>query len=294
MRRGLAIIFVLFSTVAFAQQEWVYTMQALNMYDGNAAAAGMYETGSINLRYRSQFTGIDGAPRTLMATGNGQVGQVGVGMRIQMDAFGIFSRSTAVVHAAYAVKTGNGELRFGLGGGLSTVRLDNVVLPSPVAPEDPAVNAPMGERVPVVQGALMYRNQKFFLGAELNNAFANESVTGLDTQREVLAMFGLQHKLNADWSLRPMLAARWNDSGNLLPEGQLGLWLKEMVWLGAGYRWDAEAYGFLEYRVKRKVRIAYSFGTSTSLSGLGANHEVMLGYIFPGKNRSIQNIRYFQ
>ena len=296
MRLSLLIIALIGTVELFAQQEWVYSMQALNLYDGNAAAAGMYERTSINLRYRSQFTSWEGAPQSMMLSVNGGGQRLGLGLRVMNEEIGVFRRTAAVGHASYKLPTSKGELRFGLGGGVLIQATNDITLGSADVAEDPSIAGLGNTTSPIIQAAIMFRNRRFFVGVEGNHLLPDDELNAPGTAREILAMAGSQHKLNQHWSLRPMLAARWSEPEALLPEAQLGVWYDQTLWLGAGHRLGADTYGFVEYRFRGKVRFGYSFGVSTAGgAGLGPNHELMIGYLTGGKRtRSMQSIRYFQ
>lgn len=296
MRRLLIISLVFLGVQASAQVEWVYSMQALNLYDGNAAAAGMYDRTSVNVRYRQQWAGVEGAPETFLLTANTSFGALGGGLRLRREQLGSFERTLATMDVSYKLDMRQGELRFALGGGMRHERLDvgSMLLSDGI--DDPVINAE-AQLAPLVNAALMYRNDRFFLGVEANHLMAQSRRIRSDVTIPVEAMLilGSQHQLNEMLSIRPMAALRYADNGALLPELQLGAWWKKTIWFGTGYRWDTEAYAFMEYRLRRKVRFAYGVGLPAVAWAPGAlNHEVMVGWIVGRKERSVESIRNFQ
>lgn len=296
MRGMLIICALLLGLSSQAQQEWVYSMQALNLYDGNAAAAGMYEHASINLRYRQQFSGFSGSPTTAFLSANTSFGSLNGGLRLKRESIGAFDRTMVALHLAYRLDVGPGQLSFALGGGIRNEQLDVSEITVSTTDVDVLINSEAITK-PLLEGAMLYRSKRFFAGIEVGHLLTQERrASGSDTRMESLAMIGTQHRLNSMLSLRPMIAARYDVDGALLPEAQVGLWWKQTLWIGAGYRLSSEAYGFVEYRIKRKLRLAYGFGVPTEGVGSVSNghHEVMLGFLFGKKQRSVQSIRYFQ
>lgn len=300
MRRlTLIALLLLGAMTAGAQQDWLYTMQALNLYDGNAAAAGMYERNALHLRYRHQWLGTEGAPQTLQATWHTALGaKLGWGVRMNAERIGAFDRSQAVTHLAYRLQLRKSELRFALGGGVGYERLatDRMNI---LDADDAVLSGDLDQLDPLAQFAFMWRSKRLFIGAEVNQWFSSERSWGTvrtsGRTREALVMAGSMHALNNDWSLRPMLAARWSDAGAFLPEAQLGAWWRETFWFGAGYRWDAAAYGFAEYRYRGKIRLAYSFGVPVNTIANPSQHELMIGLLWGGnRRRTVASSTYFQ
>lgn len=296
------MVSILFCGFAFAmsgQQDWLYSMQALNLYDGNAAAAGMYERNALHLRYRHMWLGVDGAPQTLQASWHNAVGQkLGVGARIQTERAGAFDRGTALVHLAYRLRLRKSELAFALGGGLRYEQLVSSRLEARDQ-EDPLFAGDLTQSAPLAQAAVMWRNKRFFIGAEFNRWLTASSTWGMLTTEgrysEALLMAGSTHSLNANLALRPMLALRWSEAGAILPEAQIGAWWRQTLWLGFGRRLEAASYAFAEYRYRGKFRLAYSVGLASESIARRVNHEIMIGLLWGGgKRRSIGSSTYFQ
>lgn len=299
MKRSVLALLLLLPCALHAQHEWVYSMQALNLYDGIGAAAGMYDRSAINLRARTQWLGVDGAPETAQLSYQTRLNQrLGFGIRINGESIGAFDRSAAVAHLTWRTALGKGELAFGLGGGLGYEMLRPERLTARDA-GDPLFIGLENQMSPLVNASAMFRNERVLIGLETQHLLRNATPWGEITttrQPEALLIAGSSHALNAKWDLRPLAAVRYSAQGIVLPELQLGLWYSKQLWFGAGYRHQTAAYGFCEYRLRNKYRIAYSYGAPIGLTPpRAAHHEVMLG-LFWGKNdaRRIESIRYFQ
>ncbi len=301
MRKCLAIVLVALPMWLSAQHEWVYTMQSFNLYDGIGAAAGMYEQSAVNLRMRSQWWGVEGAPRTGMVSYQTRLNdRLGLGVRTMTERIGAFDRTAAIAHLSWRTPLQNGELAFALGGGVLYEKLARERI-NALHTDDPVFIGAADQIAPVVNASAMYRNKRFFAGVELQHLLPRESTWGELTTSgkvtEATLLAGSMHQLNDDWSLRPMLALRYSLAGQLLPEVQAGLWYRQNLWFGGGYRHDVAAYGFAEYRIRGKYRFAYSFGWPTMQWSpvMAGNHELMLG-LFWGKSRkkSLDSIRFFQ
>lgn len=300
MKRAVLYFWLCFAALAAqAQQDWLYSMQALNLYDGNGAAAGMYERNAVHLRYRHMWMGVEGAPQTLQATWHNAIGSnLGVGARVQTERAGAFDRGTALAHLAYRLRLPKSELSFALGGGVRYEQLVSSRLDARDR-DDPLFIGDLTQNAPLAQAALMWRGKRFFAGAEFSRGLTQADSWGqLSTDgrfSEALFMAGSKHQLNSDIALRPMLAVRWSEAGALLPEAQLGAWWRQTLWLGAGHRFEAATYAFAEYRYRGKFRLAYSVGLAAEHIAHRAHHEIMIGVLWGGRNkRSVSSSTYFQ
>ncbi len=302
MKNTLIILVCLMAQLAVsAQQEWVYTMQSFNLYDGIGAAAGMYERSAVNLRMRAQWVGIEGAPQTGVVSYQTRLNdRLGFGVRTLAERIGAFDRTLAVAHLSWRTRLQKGELAFALGGGVAYEKLSPERV-NALHTDDPLFTGRVDQVAPLLNASAMYRSERFFVGIEAQHLLQTQSNWGeLTTDgkvSEVALLAGSTHNLNSDWAVRPMVALRYSTAGILLPEAQAGLWYRQNLWFGAGYRHAAASYAFAEYRIRGKYRFAYSFGwpvTAWSPSMAG-NHEVMFG-LFWGKSerKSLESIRYFQ
>lgn len=65
--------------LAFGQQEFQTSQYLQNLYVLNPAASGLTDYVDINLGYRQQWAGFQGAPQTYYVTGNSLIGKGGIG-----------------------------------------------------------------------------------------------------------------------------------------------------------------------------------------------------------------------
>lgn len=300
MRGILTILLFLIVSGALGQQDWMYSMQSLNMYDGNAAAAGMYDRSSLNIRARNQWVGIDGAPNTQMISFHTPLKgkKLALGVRFMHDGIGAFNRTMGSVHVAYKLEMESSALSFALGGGAALEQLDVSKLNA--RDQEDFLSGNINQWTPLLEAAVLYRAKKYFVGGEIRHLLPSESTYGnIQTDgnsMEALIMAGATMEIAASWAFRPMAALRWNQQGQVLPEFQLGAWYTRTLWIGAGYRLKSSTYGFVEYRLKRKLRLGYSFGVpvQTVFSGQASTHEIMVGILFGKNTPGLNSLRLFQ
>jgi type IX secretion system PorP/SprF family membrane protein len=80
MKKSLSILAALFcGTLAFGQQDPQSSQYLQNIYVINPAASGLTDYVDINLSYRQQWAGFEGAPQTYYISGNSLLGRGGMG-----------------------------------------------------------------------------------------------------------------------------------------------------------------------------------------------------------------------
>ena len=117
----------LVSNKAEAKQDPNFTLYNFNMNIINPAYAGTKDSPELNLVYRSQFLGIDDAPRTVSMAYSKNVGRnLGIGISLINDKVFILKQTDVAVDISYKIKLSEQtKLYFGLkaGGGFTNIDL---------------------------------------------------------------------------------------------------------------------------------------------------------------------------
>ena len=102
----LAFGFLLFFNETKAQQDPQYTQYMYNMNVVNPAYAGSRGTLSLGLLGRSQWTSVDGAPKTLTFDVHAPLGKkVGVGLSVIADEIGPAKETNIYADFSYTLTT---------------------------------------------------------------------------------------------------------------------------------------------------------------------------------------------
>lgn len=126
MKKGnillLLIGLLIFVTDISAQQDPQYTQYMYNMNVVNPAYAGSNGTLSLGLLGRTQWTNVDGGPKTITFSANAPIGRkVGLGLSLIADEIGPVKEQNFYVDVSYTINTSEeGRLAFGLKGGGNT------------------------------------------------------------------------------------------------------------------------------------------------------------------------------
>ncbi len=286
-----------------AQQESVFTQYVTNMQGINPAYVGSRGTLTANLLHRSQWTGIDDAPRTQTFTLNSPVynENFGVGFAILNDRIGPINTTLMNVDLAGRIKVneGGGYLSAGIKLGLNFFRANITGLN--INDPDPNFTQNVSSTLPNVGVGMYYHTPKFYLGVSaprlIDNLLARgEQVAGQARERRHFYLAtGTIFNLNADWKIQPAflfyVPERAPTTFNLSSQ----FIFQDRIWLGAGWRWDESVNALVGYNFNKTIRMMYSYdfliGELRPFSG--GSHEISLLYDLPLKSQRIQNPRYF-
>ena len=162
--KKLAIVILLVSMTASAQQDPQYTQYMYNMNVVNPAYAGLKENLSVTTLYRKQWSGLEGAPTTFTLSGHAPVGdKVGLGLSAVKDELGPVNETNVFVDFSYTLELGEStKLALGLkaGGtfhdiGLATLDLQDL--------NDPFFSQDISGATPNVgAGAFLYGDNYYF------------------------------------------------------------------------------------------------------------------------------------
>jgi type IX secretion system PorP/SprF family membrane protein len=92
MKKIILLLIVLIPTVVFGQQFPFMEGYNVNPFSLSPAYAGIHNGKTLFIDYRSDWTGLDGGPRTYQLSYNDKIGRVGFGGRFIYDKTDIFSQ----------------------------------------------------------------------------------------------------------------------------------------------------------------------------------------------------------
>lgn len=152
----------------YAQQDAQYTQYMYNMNVVNPAYAGSRGTLSLGLLGRSQWTNVNGAPKTMTFDAHAPVGKrVGMGLSVIADEIGPAKEQNIYADFSYTISTSQeGRLAFGLKGGVTllNVNLLDVVLPQTATGDDPLFDENINDAFPNFGAGVYYYNEKWYAG----------------------------------------------------------------------------------------------------------------------------------
>ncbi|MGI4020507.1 MAG: PorP/SprF family type IX secretion system membrane protein [Janthinobacterium lividum] len=305
-----------------AQQNAQFSQYIFNGLYINPASAGAKEDFYVHSFYRSQWTGVTGAPQSFSLAADGTISneKVGLGILLAKDKIGAQSTLAAYGNYSYRLQlgqSGNQRLAFGLGAGLVQSGIDGSKL-NYVQEGDNIV--PIGYQstiLPDARAGVLYTTESFFAGFSADNLIAkyikrDKSLIVPVPQPHFYLTAGTLLSLNDDAKIKPSFLLK-NASGTATSlDINTFLILGDRIWVGGTYRTNlnmfAKSYtsgGFqnanavvaqIEFFATNKLRIGYAFDYSmSSYSGFGnGSHEISLGiYLTKKATQNFTTSSYF-
>lgn len=273
------IVSVLFGSVftSNAQQDPQYTQYMYNTQVVNPAYAGSREALSLGGLYRSQWVGLDGAPKTITLSGHSPIGfsNVGIGLSLVSEEIGPSTKSWANVDFSYTIQTSDqGKLAFGLKAGASLLNVDysklNISDPGDVFENnvDDKVNLQIGA------GAYYYTN-KFYVGLSVPNfvesthfdeaSIENSNIEALGKERlHYLLIAGYVFDLSENVKFKPAVLSKMVTGSPLQIDGSANFLFYDKFTLGGAYRWSASWSAMVGFQVTDSMFLGLAYDRETT------------------------------
>ena len=292
-------IFVLISSIStvFAQQDPQYTQYMYNMNILNPAYAGSKGVTSIGLLGRTQWVGVDGAPKTATLSINGPVGKnVGLGFSVIHDEIGPVKEDNVYADFSYTLNLSEEDkFAFGIKAGATFLNVREVI----TVDVDP-LNVPVSLIAPNFGVGLMYYNDRFYAGLSVPNFIESrylDKKNGISsTASEKTHYFltsGYVFDLDENLKLKPSTMLKATPGAPLSIDLSLNLLIQEKVELGLSHRLDDSISGMIGFNVNQDLRIGYAYDYTTSNFGVfnSGSHEIMI--LFDLNKTKIKSPRFF-
>lgn len=325
-RSGLLLLLVFSAFNIYAQQTVQFSQYVFNGLAVNPAYAGYREEWTGSLSYRMQWAGINGAPRTAVASFDGVTNnyekRVGLGFIAINDRLGAQSTSSLYGNYAYRLQIDDEEerrLSFGIAFGVSQYGIDGTKLTA-VDPSD--VSVPTGNEskvYPDFRVGVYYSDPKYYIGASVLDMFSNyrDQITTDDNYkilkqvRHLYLSGGAIFPLSDVFDIKPSFMIKEDFKGPTNLDLNAYLLINKQFWIGAIYRTGVSFWkksnlqsgleksnaiaAIAEVFVNERFRIGYSFDYSTTALAnyQQGSHEITLSMTFPGRNYQIMTPKYF-
>jgi len=294
MKSLLCGVVVLLSFTAQAQQDPQYTQYIYNPLVINPAYAGNRGVTSILMLHRSQWVGLDGAPRTQNISVHSPIGlgKVGLGFSLVNDALGPARETYFNADFSYTIETGmEGKLSFGLKGSLNLLDVD-FARTNPFNVGDPFLINIDNKLSPNVGVGIFYHNEKFYGGLSAPHLLQTNHFDRSGTQtaetfvaEERIHYYGLAgyvFDLNNDIKFKPSTLVKMVSGAPLAVDVNANFLFYEKLTLGASYRWSAALSGLVGFQINDGLLVGFAYDReSTELGNATYNdgtYEVFLRF----------------
>jgi len=320
MKKLIMIIagsFLLLFQQVSAQQETQYSQYMFNGIYINPAYAGYKEVLNVHSFYRSQWTGINGAPKSMSlaidAIANN--GNVGLALQVSSDKLGAQTNLNIYGNYSYRIRMnedGSSRLAFGLGVGMVQLGINGSMLD----PNNPEPNQPVGVEsttVPDARAGIYFVNDKYYAGFSVDNLIATYSRNVFIPQSKphYYLTAGALFPISEEFQIKPSFLLKDDRGGPTSLDINAFLLIKDFLWIGGSYRTGVKLYdkshlqrdltlrnsavAAIQIFPSEKIRIGYCYDFSTGpLQGYsGGTHEISLSYSFIRPNIRIATPRVF-
>lgn len=300
---------------AFAQSYPHYTMFMYNKLLYNPAYAGSRDVTSINGTYRTQWTGIDGAPKTFNVSIDGPIGNymkpfrhVALGLSVNNEQLGVTNNTSIMAYYAYRIPFEKSVLSLGLEAGTSIYTANYSQL-NPYQQNDLQLTQDVkNAMLPNFGAGVYWSGEHFYVGAAVPNILENyydKDNKGLDNEhsREIRSYYlsgGYAFTLSNALSLEPQVIARYAGNGDYqLPfnsDFNLSLIIYDRLLVGFTYRTDKSLEGIVHLQLTKNINVGYAYDyTVSSLNGYNnGTHEITVGFDFVHDNNKYVNPRFIK
>ncbi|NKI28432.1 type IX secretion system membrane protein PorP/SprF [Arenibacter sp. 6A1] len=312
MKKVIITLTIILLTLNFvnAQQDAQYTQYMYNTLAVNPAYAGSRGVFSVVALHRSQWVGLDGAPKTQTLDINSPVSnRVGLGLSVVHDEIGNGTNQDTYFDAAfsYSIPTSTtGKLAFGLKAGGHFLNIDYNKLRNYNPNVAPSENNHIDKKFsPNIGAGVYYYTNRFYAGISVPNFLETEHFEDSDTDSGYLAkelmnyylMTGYVFDLYQNLQFKPAALLKAVQGAPLQVDLSASLLFNEKFTLGAAYRWDAAISALFGFQVDDKLMIGLAYDKeTTALGGTQFNDgsfEVILRYELFTKYKKVLNPRFF-
>ena len=301
MKKIIIILIVLIPTVVFGQQFPFMEGYIVNPFSLSPAYAGIHNGKTLFIDYRSDWTGLDGGPRTYQLSYNDKIRKVGFGGRFIYDKTDIFQQTLILGTYTYEVNiTKEHFLNLGLSVGFFRNSIDlTKYLSDPSYVQDPAlINGQQQSKIKFATDiSALYRYKQAEAGILFSNVmfgtvkYANSDMTYKPLKNFLLHASYL-FKIDNKWDLEPTLILRGGQHVPMLFEIAPTLTWNKRLWGNVLVRTGGILGVGLGGEVYNGIMLNYSYNLSTNVDlNTFGSHQVTLGVrIFkPQKDKKIQS-----
>ena len=289
MKKIFTIINIIcFSAALWSQQETIMTKYTFNSLFFNPAYAGSHGdgVGTATFQYRNQWLGVEGAPTTMLASGEVSMynNSLGLGATLGSESIGANTRNELSINTAYRIRVGrDGYMSGGIRTSLFNIDSDfpSLNVKDPDGVYDPSLSQLnfLG-----VGFGLFYNDKNLWLGISVPTiASIGVKDRSLDRMQHLFINAGVvigDEYSTIKW--QPSLLIKYQPAVPLQMTLSTMAWLKDTFAVGLHWRYnDAVALSAeLHFMDNWKISTAYDLTISDLNDYSNGSPEIMLGYMF--------------
>lgn len=286
-----------------AQQAPEYTQYMYNTMSLNPGYTGSTEDLEATLLYRSQWVGLDGAPKTANFGILSPISsnKMGLGLNVVNDRIGPSNETLFTANYAYNLNLGvETTLGLGLNAGAKVLDIDwskGRILDG----NDPIYGQNINNQLKPVVGAGAYLfGDKYYLGLSVPNFLRADYYDDIQQAKVVdklhyYALAGYVFDLGESVKFKPSVMVKAVQGAPLAYDLSANFMFIEKFTVGAAYRWDDSVSGLIGFQVSNSIFIGYSYDyTVSDLTRYNnGSHEFILKFRALTKSSTLKSPRFF-
>ncbi|SHM74484.1 PorP/SprF family type IX secretion system membrane protein [Myroides odoratimimus] len=300
---GISLLLIGCFQTMQAQQDPQYTQYMYNTNMINPAYAGSRGTLNVFGMYRTQWVGLDGAPKTANVSVSTPLGESGLGLGVNFtnDRIGAMDENNISVDLAYAIDLNeNYKLAFGLKGTANLLSVDYTKL-NIHNPTDPVSQENINNKFnPNIGAGLYMYSDKAYVGLSVPNflttdRYDDNDITTMRQKMHFYVMGGYVFDLSQDILFKPAALVKAVSGAPLQVDLTANFLFYDKFTLGGAYRWDASVSALAGFQVNENLFVGYSydFDTTTLRHYNSGSHEVFLRFELFNRRSTINAPRFF-
>lgn len=302
---SIMVLFLLSAGVASGQQQPRFSNYMFNDMLTNPAASGNAGLHTVSSGFRSQWTGIEGAPQTQYLSYDGAYARkkIGLGIQVINDQAALIGQKEVSASIAYRYRTGNKSwLSAGGNIGLRQFTFDGTKAKGFIK-EDAAIPTTYASTtLPDMKIGIYYSSPNQYYGLAVNNLLEgaidytgnNREETG-KLLRYYCITVGYTYDLGSNWEYQQSVLAKTDLHSPLQIDLSGLMHYKHAFAAGVSYRFGESVVLLVQNQFSDKLKLAYAYDyTTTRLnSSTSGSHELMLSYSIAVNRRIMKNPRDF-
>ncbi len=278
---------------ASAQQESQYTQYMYNTMSFNPGYTGSREVLSVMGLYRTQWVGLEGAPKTMNFSVQSPVGiHSALGLNVLGDQIGPTKTTGVTANYSYTI-LGSTDVKysFGISGTLDNFSVDYNKLN--IENPDPYLVGTESQISPNVGVGFYVHSYNWYVGLSVprllkTTYFDDTKATTYAATSHFYLMGGYVFDLNPYLKFKPAAMIKAVSGAPIAVDLSANFLINDKLTLGAAYRWDAAVSGLAGFQISDGLNIGYAYDYDTTHIGNynSGSHEIFLRFELFSKSKS--------
>lgn len=303
--RVYLLFLCLIGSTVFAQQQSQFTQYMYNTISVNPAYAGSRNMFSVLGLYRTQWVGLDGAPKTVNFTVDSPLSdRVGVGFSVINDQIGPSDETNIGFDVSYNIPVSDTyRLYFGMKASANLLNIDFTKLTT-YNPTDAQFQTNVENKFsPNIGAGLYLQSDKGYVGVSVPNIletshYAHSQISTAKARMTSYLIAGYVYELSYNLKFKPALLIKAVAGAPIQADLSANFLFNDKLTLGTNYRLGAVFSAMAGFQISDTLLIGYAYDHDTSKIGSfnSGSHEIFLRFDlfdFSGSNGRAFSPRFF-